>query len=97
VTLIFSKTIDERSDENNNGQAVALVNSDVDGLRFMFEMLHEMWAQTLEVFIGIFILMTVVGWLWLIPIFMVFGRFYFLIFFFFFARVTCKLRGGIKH
>ena len=62
-----------RADADQDGQAIALMNADIDGLLCMPEMLHETWAQTVEVLIGIAILTTVVGWLWPIAIFLIFG------------------------
>ncbi len=73
TTLILTKTLQARADTDQNGQAVTLINTDVDSLGRMPEMLHETWAQIVEVILGIIILMTVVNWLWPIPILMIFG------------------------
>jgi hypothetical protein len=51
------------------------MSTDTDGLDGVPEMFHETWAQTLEVVIGIILLSREVGWIWPLPLILIFCRF----------------------
>ncbi|KAI1763558.1 putative ABC transporter [Hypoxylon sp. FL1150] len=74
VGLIHHKTIDSPATSyyGNDGEAITLMSTDVDSLDGMVEMFHETWAQILEVVIGLVLLAREVGWLWPLPIVLIF-------------------------
>lgn len=73
--LIHHKAMNLYTDTYNNpqvGKAVTLMSTDVDSLSSIGEMAHETWAQMLEVVIGLILLAQEVGWLWPLPIVLIF-------------------------
>ncbi|KAH8803106.1 putative ABC transporter [Xylogone sp. PMI_703] len=70
--LIHQKAMETPSMSYDNGEVVALMSSDVDGLDGITEMFHETWAQTLEVAVGMCLLAREVGWFWPLPLFLIF-------------------------
>ncbi|KAI1297079.1 putative ABC transporter [Xylaria venustula] len=74
VGLIHHKTMVSPviSNHGNDGKAVTLMSTDVDSLDGIGEMVHETWAQVLEVVIGLALLAREVGWLWPLPVVLIF-------------------------
>ncbi|KAL2159582.1 hypothetical protein VTH06DRAFT_2151 [Thermothelomyces fergusii] len=72
VGLIHHKTIGLPSATQGSSEAAALVSTDADGLDGVAEMFHETWAQILEVVIGVFLLSREVGWIWPLPMILIF-------------------------
>ncbi|OIW22995.1 putative ABC transporter [Coniochaeta ligniaria NRRL 30616] len=68
VGLIHDKTIRSPSIAYDDGEATTLMGTDVEGLEGVGGMFHETWAQCLEVIIGIFLLAQEVGWIWPLPL-----------------------------
>lgn len=58
----------------DNGEAVALMSTDADGLDGIAEMFHETWAQVLEVMVGLALLAGEVGWIWPLPLLLIFRK-----------------------
>jgi ATP-binding cassette subfamily C (CFTR/MRP) protein 1 len=58
----------------DNGEAVTLMSSDVDGLEDIARMFHETWAQVIEVVIGLYLLAREVGWFWPLPLLLIFCK-----------------------
>ena len=56
----------------DDGQATTLISTDVDGLTGVAEVVHEAWAQVVEVLIGTGLLAGEVGWIWPLPIFFIY-------------------------
>jgi hypothetical protein len=50
------------------------MSTDVDTLDGIAEMFHETWAQVIEVVIGIALLASEVGWIWPLPIVLIFRK-----------------------
>lgn len=59
----------------DNGASITLVSTDVDTLDGIGEMVHETWAQALEVVVGVILLSREVGWIWPLPLFLIYCRF----------------------
>lgn len=59
---------------NEDGEAITLMNTDAEGLEGIAEMFHEIWAQVLEVVIGMTLLARQVGSLWLLLVFLIFRK-----------------------
>ncbi|PCH05502.1 ABC transporter, integral membrane type 1 [Penicillium occitanis (nom. inval.)] len=56
----------------DNGQVTTLMSTDADSLDGVGEMIHEIWAQIIEVTIGVTLLATQVGWIWPLPLFLIY-------------------------
>ena len=74
VGLIHEHTMKLPSVLYDNGAATTLMSSDGDSLHGIGEMVHEIWAQILEVFIGIGLLAGQVGWVWPLPLFLIYCK-----------------------
>jgi hypothetical protein len=61
-----------QSGRHEDGAPITLMSVDVDILSTTGEMLHETWAQMLEVIVGTGLLASQIGWLCLIPLVIVF-------------------------
>ncbi|KAF7874446.1 uncharacterized protein EAF02_008423 [Botrytis sinoallii] len=72
VGLIHAKTMESPSIAYDNGEATTLMSTDADSLEGIVEMVHETWAQVIEVFIGVGLLAIQVGWIWPLPLFLIY-------------------------
>lgn len=72
VGLIHDKTMKSPSIAYDNGGATTLMSTDADSLDGIAEMVHETWAQVIEVLIGIGLLASEVGWIWPLPLFLIY-------------------------
>jgi hypothetical protein len=59
----------------DNGAATTLMSTDADSLDGIGEMVHEVWAQIVEVLIGILLLSGQVGWIWPLPLVLMYRKF----------------------
>jgi ATP-binding cassette, subfamily C (CFTR/MRP), member 1 len=60
----------------DNGEAITLMSTDANNLDGIFEMVHETWAQVIEVLIGIRLLAIQVGWIWPLPLFLIYCQYF---------------------
>ncbi|KAI0521679.1 putative ABC transporter [Xylaria bambusicola] len=72
VGIIYNKTLELPSVSYDTGEATTLMSTDTDGLETIAEMVHEIWAQVLEVLIGIGLLADQIGWIWPLPLFLIY-------------------------
>ncbi|KAI0127391.1 putative ABC transporter [Xylariales sp. AK1849] len=72
VGLIHDHTMKLAGVVYDNGAATTLMSTDADSLDGIGEMVHEIWAQIVEVLIGIWLLAGQVGWLWPLPLFLIY-------------------------
>lgn len=72
VGLIHHKTLSSPSIAHDDGEATTLMGTDVDGLGGVAEMFHETWAQCVEVVIGVVLLAREVGWIWPLPLVLIY-------------------------
>ncbi|CRG86131.1 Multidrug resistance-associated protein 6 [Talaromyces islandicus] len=72
VGLIHDETMNSPSVAYDNGEATTLMSNDADSLDSVAEMVHETWAQIIEVLIGIRLLASQVGWIWPLPLFLIY-------------------------
>ncbi|KAM0171092.1 hypothetical protein ACHAPF_008462 [Botrytis cinerea] len=72
VGLIHEKTMESPSIAYDNGEATTLMSTDADSLDGIAEMVHETWAQVIEVLIGVGLLAIQVGWIWPLPLFLIY-------------------------
>ncbi|KAK3336055.1 ABC transporter type 1, transmembrane domain-containing protein [Cercophora scortea] len=67
VSLVHESSLIAPSQAYDDGNAVALVTTDVSALENAGRMFHETWAQVVEVLVGTILLTRKVGWLWPVP------------------------------
>ncbi|KAI1756695.1 putative ABC transporter [Xylaria castorea] len=72
VGLIHEKTMNLPSVAYDTGEATTLMSTDADSLDGIAEMIHEIWAQVVEVLIGIRLLANQIGWIWPLPLFLIY-------------------------
>ncbi|KAB5582239.1 putative ABC transporter [Coniochaeta sp. 2T2.1] len=70
--LIHDKTMHSPSIAYDDGEATTLMSTDADGLEGVAGIFHETWAQCLEVVIGIVLLAREVGWIWPLPLVLIY-------------------------
>lgn len=74
VGLIHDHTMKLASVSYDNSAATTLMSTDADTLEGIAEMVHEIWAQIVEVLIGIWLLAGQVGWIWPLLIFLIYCK-----------------------
>ena len=74
VGLMHDKTMKSPSISYDNGEATTLMSTDADSLNSIAEMVHETWAQVIEVVIGISLLASQVGRVWPLPLFLIYCK-----------------------
>ncbi|KAJ3575139.1 hypothetical protein NPX13_g4135 [Xylaria arbuscula] len=72
ISLIYNKTLELPGETYDTGEATTLMSTDTEGLEGIAEMVHEIWAQVLEVLIGIVLLAGQIGWIWPLPLFLIY-------------------------
>ncbi|KAI0410502.1 ABC transporter-like protein [Xylaria grammica] len=72
IGLIHEKILESPSISYDNGEASTLMSTDADSLDDIAEMFHETWAQVIEVIIGVTLLAHEVGWIWPLPLFLIY-------------------------
>ncbi|KAJ9151860.1 Canalicular multispecific organic anion transporter 2 [Pleurostoma richardsiae] len=72
VSLLHGSSLSSRDGESNEGKVITLISNDVTSMEKSAEMFHETWAQLLEVIVGITLLAREVGWLWPLPLLIIF-------------------------
>ncbi|KAK7996449.1 hypothetical protein PG989_004489 [Apiospora arundinis] len=72
VGLIHDHTMKLASVAYDNGAATTLMSTDADSLDGIGEMVHEIWAQIVEVLIGMWLLFGQVGWIWPLPLVLIY-------------------------
>lgn len=72
IGLIHDKIMKSPSVAYDGSEATTLMSTDADSLDGVGEMIHETWAQIIEVFIGIVLLASQVGWIWPLPLFLIY-------------------------
>lgn len=68
IGLIHDHTMKLPSVAYDDSAATTLMSTDADSLEGIAEMVHETWAQIVEVLIGIWLLAGQVGWIWPLPL-----------------------------
>ena len=76
VGLIHNKAMNSPSVSYDNGESTTLMSTDTDSLNTVAEMFHETWAQMFGVVIGIILLAAEVGWIWPLPLFLIYCIYY---------------------
>lgn len=74
VGLIHQRSLNSSSSSYDDGSAVTLMSTDVDSLDSVAEIIHETWAQFLEVIVGTTLLARQIGWTCLVPLLIIFRK-----------------------
>lgn len=72
IGLIHVRTLETRGSNDDDGKAVTLMSNDIGNVQDSGEQFHETWGQFVEVVVGIVLLATRVGWLWPLPLVLIF-------------------------
>jgi ATP-binding cassette, subfamily C (CFTR/MRP), member 1 len=75
VGLINRKMLNQRCINYDDGRAVTLMSTDAENVGQSAEMLHETWAQVIEVLLGTVMLAREVGWISPVPLVIIFCKF----------------------
>lgn len=67
VDIIYSKSLEVELSVAQKAAPAGLVTADVERIDFTLEKLHSLWASTIELGIGIFLLEREVGWACIAP------------------------------
>ena len=70
--LIHNKALRSTTGTSDEGRVVTLVSTDVPSIETAGEQFHEMWGRILEFILGVLLLASQVGWLWPLPLAMIF-------------------------
>ncbi|KAH6713295.1 putative multidrug resistance protein, partial [Leptodontidium sp. MPI-SDFR-AT-0119] len=68
ATLIFSKTLKQQVDLQDKDASLTHMSSDIDQLAFSLDALCQVWAQVIELAIGLYLLSRNLGWVCVAPI-----------------------------
>jgi ATP-binding cassette subfamily C (CFTR/MRP) protein 1 len=74
VSLIYDRTFSLDSEENDEMAALTLMSTDLDRLTSTFQSINEIWARTIEITIGIWLLERRLGWICVAPILIVISK-----------------------
>lgn len=74
VGLINNKSLSQQSSGYDDGRAVTLMSTDADNVGQAASMFHETWAQFMEVVLGMAMLAREVGWVFPVPLVIIFCK-----------------------
>lgn len=74
VGLIHERSLTIKDGVYDDSLAVTLMSTDVDSVAVLAEKFNDFWSQVLEVFIGTYLLARRIGWICLVPLFLVVGK-----------------------
>lgn len=74
IGLIHNKIMKSPCTTHDNGEAITLMSTDAESLDGFAEMVHETWAQVIEVLVGLGLLARQVGWIWPLPLFLIYCK-----------------------
>ncbi|KAH7350682.1 P-loop containing nucleoside triphosphate hydrolase protein [Rhexocercosporidium sp. MPI-PUGE-AT-0058] len=73
ASLIFAKTLKQQADLQDKDASLTHMSSDIDQLAFSLDALCQVWAQVIELTIGLYLLSRNLGWVCAAPIIIVVG------------------------
>lgn len=72
IGLIYEKSLGQKSTGYHDGKILTLMSTDVDNIALCASMFHETWAQIVEVLIGTTMLAREIGWIFPVPLIIIF-------------------------
>ena len=73
IGLLHARSLRAETAPDQDGKALTLMSADVDSVNTSAEMLHETWAQVVEVLVGTTFLVRQIEWFSLLPLLIIFG------------------------
>lgn len=73
IGLIHNRCLTIKDGIFDESAAVTLMSNDADMIQYTASLVHELWAQSLELAIGLYLLATELGWVCLVPLLIVAG------------------------
>jgi len=74
IGLIHQHGLTAYSSADDDGRSVTLIGTDVPSIQNSGGMLHDTWGYAFEVAFGFLFLASEVGWVWPLPILLLFRR-----------------------
>jgi ATP-binding cassette, subfamily C (CFTR/MRP), member 1 len=71
VGLIHNRCLTIRDGVFDDSAAVTLMSNDAEQITYSADLFHELWSQTLELCIGMYLLASELGWVCIIPLLIV--------------------------
>lgn len=75
IGLIYDRCFTIKEGASEESAAVTLVSNDAEQIMFTADLIHELWSQTIELFIGLYLLAMNIGWVCVVPVLVVLGMF----------------------
>lgn len=75
VGLIHNKSLNQQSNDHDDGGAVTLMSADAENIGQAASMFHETWAHVVEIVLGLSMLAREVGWVFPLPLILIFCGF----------------------
>lgn len=75
IGLLHENSLHMQVGVYDDGRAVTLISTDADNVGKTAEFFHETWARIVEVILGILMLAKEVGWIWPVPLVIIFCEF----------------------
>ena len=76
VPLIFSNTLLLPYQDAQEAAAITLMSTDIDRISFSLEQVMEIWARSVEIAIGTWLLARQLGWVSFAPLVVIGGKFH---------------------
>jgi ATP-binding cassette subfamily C (CFTR/MRP) protein 1 len=71
VGLVHNRCLNIQDGVFDDAAAVTLISDDVEQTMFSSDLFHELWSQSLELCIGMYLLSKELGWVCIVPILVV--------------------------
>lgn len=68
IGLIYNRSFTAKDGTFDAAAAVTLMTNDAEQVMFTADLFHELWSQTIEFSIGMYLLSTQLGWVCVIPV-----------------------------
>ena len=68
IGLIYERALSIKEGASDDSAAVTLISNDVDFISFLSDFFHELWAQCLQLVLGMYFLASELGWICMVPI-----------------------------
>ena len=72
--LIFNKALKARDGVYDESAAVTLMSTDIDRIALSVQNMNEVWARTVEIAVGVWLLAVNLGWVAVLPIAIIAGE-----------------------
>lgn len=74
VGLIHNRCLTIKDGVFDDSAAVTLMSNDAEMIQYTADLVHELWAQVLELCLGLYLLATELGWVCVVPLIIVAGK-----------------------